>query len=449
MYKLILAIRYLYRRRISYLATAAVALCVFIVIVVMTVMTGLVQDFKQKSHSFTGDCVVGTESLVGFAYYEDFMRLLESEDFVESVSAAINSYALVGAEGSQQNIGLEIIGVDAERHNKATGFGKTLHYHKDDVSRAFKPSADTNLPGCVVGIDRWLQRNSKGEYFYESSPAATAMAVTCFPLTIRGALAKAGTGLVNTKTFYFSDFSESGLARVDSSVVYLPFEDAQVLCGMTEPVGRASWLHIKFKPNVKLEDGCRKVRLLWAKYRDSVGDKPEAELLASVSVRSWKEHRREFIAAMEKEQVMLTAMFGLVGLTTVFIVFVVFYMIVSHKSKDIGILKSIGASGSDVVAVFLGFAAMLGVAGSAVGVAAGLWFLRDINAIENWLFERFGFQLWDRTIYAIGEIPHQMDLIMVLVVAGCAILACLAGAVLPSVRAAQARPVETLQVSQL
>ena len=57
------------RRPITYFAVLAVALCVFIVVVVMTVMTGLVSDFKEKNHDFAGDCVVGSESLVGFAYY--------------------------------------------------------------------------------------------------------------------------------------------------------------------------------------------------------------------------------------------------------------------------------------------------------------------------------------------------------------------------------------------
>ncbi len=449
MYKLILALRYLYRRRISYLALGAVALCVFIVVVVMTVMTGLVGDFKKKNHSFTGDCVVGTESLVGFPYYEDFTRVLESPDFVESVSAVINSYALVGAEDSEHSIGVEIIGINPVGYSSVTGFGNTLHYHKDDASRAFEPLSEASLPGCVVGADLWLQRDSHGEYFYDPNPEATAIGVTCFPLTARGALAKAGTGLVSTKTFYFSDFSESGLARVDSSVVYLPFGDAQVLCGMDGPVKRASWLHIKFKPGVKLEDGCGKMRLLWAKFSDQMQGKDNAELLAQVSVQSWKEYRREFIAAMEKEQVMLIVMFGLVGLTTVFIVFVVFYMIVSHKTKDLGILKSVGASGFDVAALFLGFSACVGILGSAVGIAAGALFLRDINTIEGWLFERFGFQLWDRTIYAIGEIPHRLDLAMLLVVVGCAVLACLSGALLPSIRAARARPIDALQVSQL
>ncbi len=449
MYKLILALRYLYRRRISYLALGAVALCVFIVVVVMTVMTGLVGEFKNKNHEFTGDCVVGTESLVGFPHYEDFEQNLKSSDFVEAVSPVIKSYALVGREGSHRNIGVEIMGVDPARQSRATDFGRTLHYHKDDAAQAFKPVNNANLPGCVVGIDLWIWRDEHGEYYYDPNPEPTPLTVTCFPLTAKGALAKAGTDLVNTKTFYFSDVSESGLARVDSSVVYLPFGDAQALCGMDRPTLRASQLHIKFRPGVNLEDGCLKVRALWAIFCDDMKGKQNAELLSQVSVQSWKENRREFIAAMEKEQAMLIVMFGLVGLTTVFIVFVVFYMIVSHKTKDLGILKSVGASGCDVVALFSGFAGILGIVGSAAGIVGGVLFLRDINAIENWLYERFGFQLWDRTIYSIGEIPHKIDLMMVLVVAGCAVLACLAGTALPSIRAARNKPIEALQVSQL
>lgn len=426
----------------------------------MTVMDGLVGDFKRKNHNYTGDCVVGTESLVGFTYYEDFARIAERADYVEAVTPVIKSYVLVGAESSSRNIGAELMGVDAAGFGRVTGFGRTLHYHKSDPSKAFNIKGDANLPGFVIGVDMWSLRNEKGEYYYDPNPAAMALSVTCFPLTAKGALTRAGTDMVNTKTFYFSDCSQSGLARVDGAVIYIPFEDAQTLCGMTEPVpaspdglrragARASWIHIKFKPETNIEDGCQKIRLMWAKFCDEYKGKDNAELLSQVSVQSWKEHRRESIAGMEKEQAMLMMMFGLVGLTTVFIVYVVFYMIISHKTKDIGILKSIGASCSDVIVLFLGFAAGLGVIGSAVGIAGGIFFLRNINRIEGWLFERFGFQLWDRTIYAIGEIPHRLDLTMLAVVTGCAILACLAGAVLPSVGAARARPADVLQVSQL
>jgi lipoprotein-releasing system permease protein len=152
---------------------------------------------------------------------------------------------------------------------------------------------------------------------------------------------------------------------------------------------------------------------------------------------------------MEKEQTMMTAMFVLVGVTTVFVVFVVFYMIVSHKSKDIGILKSVGVGQCDLIGLYLGFALLVGMIGSLVGVAGGWLFLLKINMIEDWLFERFGFSLWDRTIYAIGDIPNQMDFGVLVVIVFSAILACLIGALVPSWQAARLNPVETLQVGRL
>ena len=449
MYKIILATRYLVKRHITYFAVLAVALCVFIVVVVMTVLTGLVRDFKQKNHNFVGDCVVGTESLVGFAYYEDFANILEQVNFVEAVSPVIKSYVLVTPVGSEHNYGLEMMGIDPVMHNMATGFGDTLHHRKNDAAKAFAPAYDPNSSGFVIGIDRWLEPDVNRRYAHASSPTRAALAITCFPLTAKGALAKAGAGLVNTRTFYFSDTSHSGLARVDSSLVYLPFEQAQLLCGMAGPLKRANAIHIKFKPNIKLQDGCEKVATLWQNFKQEKAGQKQVNLLEPVTVRSWKDYRRAHIAAMEKEQTMMTVMFVLVGVTTVFIVFVVFYMLVSHKSKDIGILKSIGVSNTNIIMLFSGFAVLVALLGSCLGLFTGWLFLLKINRTEDWLFEHFGFQLWDRTIYAIGDIPNKMEPKVLAVIVCSTIVACLAGALLPSWQAARLKPVETLQVSPL
>ncbi len=449
MYKIILATRYLIKRRITYFAVLAVALCVFIVVVVMTVMTGLVSGFKQKNHSFAGDCVVGTESLVGFAYYEDFEKLLEEADFVYGTSPVIRSYALISPAGTEEYYALEVMGIDPVKHGRATDFGKTLYHRKSNVSETFAPIYDPNLPGCVLGIDLRLSRDAKGRYAYEAVPERIPLLVSCFPLTAKGALARADTGLVNTKTFYYSDHSHSGLARVDSRLIYVQFEHAQRLCGMAGPTNRVSAIHIKFKPHVRLQAGCQKVAALWRKFTQEKAGEDQAYLFDTVSVQSWKEYRRAFIAAMEKEQTMMTVMFALVGITTVFIVLVVFYMIVSHKSKDIGILKSLGVSNANIIQLFVGFAFLVGLLGSVIGTLAGWSFLSRINQIENWLFEHFQFQLWDRTIYVIEDIPNQVGFTVLTIIILSAIAACLTGALIPSWQAARLRPVETLQVSQL
>ena len=179
MYKIILPIRYLFRKRISYLAFLAVVLCVFIVVVVMTIMTGLVIDFKQKNHSFVGDCVVGTESLVGFPYYQEFMNILEHTDFVRAISPVIKSCGLISAGGSRQDIGVEIMGIDPLAHSKVTGFGQTLYYHKYTPSKAFEPIYDPNLPGAVLGVDLALPRDAEGKYVHGSRPAKIALTISC------------------------------------------------------------------------------------------------------------------------------------------------------------------------------------------------------------------------------------------------------------------------------
>ncbi|MBN1805039.1 MAG: FtsX-like permease family protein [Sedimentisphaerales bacterium] len=450
MHKIILAFRYFLKRRITRFAVLAVALCVLIVFVVMTIMTGLVNDFKRKNHDFVGDCVVGTESLVGFSYYEEFVDILEAQnDFIRAISPVIKNYILISVKGSQRNRGLEMMGIDPVKHHCVAGFGKTLYFHRSDVSRAFEPSYDPNLTGCILGIDLQLERNSRGEYLYAANPVNLAFSISCFPLTAKGGLLRAGTTLVSMKTFNYSDVSQSGLAHVDSSIVYLPFEQAQELCGMDRSIKRISAIHIKFKPDVELQAGCEKVNILWRKYKQEKADEAQAYLLDTVKVQSWKDYRRSAIAPMENEQIELSVMFGFVGITNIFIVLVVFYMIISHKSKDIGILKSIGVSNTDIVQLFSCFACLVGILGSGIGLLGGWIILRRIDQIEDFLFKHFDFQFWDKTIYTIGDIPNQVSLKVLIIIIISAIVACLAGALIPSIQAARQKPIETLQVNQL
>jgi lipoprotein-releasing system permease protein len=262
-------------------------------------------------------------------------------------------------------------------------------------------------------------------------------------------MARGGTDLINSKTYYLADDSHTGIPQIDGSMIYLPLEEARLLTGMDSPFARISSIHIRFKPTMPLQEGVEKVRALWTDYLQTQKQHPYFNLFEAVRVQSWLENRRSRIAAVEKEQTMLIFLFLMLGVITVFIVFVIFYMLVGHKSKDIGILQSIGMPKPKIAQVFLNFAALIGLCGAGLGAAAGCLFLVYINPIENWLFERFDFQLWDRTIYAIGQIPNQIRASFLLAVAAAAVAACLLGALIPSVQAARKDPVEVLRVSQV
>lgn len=449
MYKWILAWRYFCKRPITLLAVAAVALCVFIVVVVMTVMNGLVQEFREKNHRYVGDCVISSDSLVGFGYYEPFVDRLIEQPFVEAVSPVVRQVGLLTQPGQSWNMGIEIVGIDPVLHARATGFGDSLHFRKDAPDLAFVPMYDPSQEGCVMGIDKIVRRNSDGVYIQDNEPFPFTLILSSFPLNIRGGLARAGTDMVSSRTFHYSDNSRSGLVKVDANVVYIPLEIAQTLCGMDSPLRRINEISIMFRPGVALANGVEQVDRLWRDHVAAWGDKPGGDLFDHVAVESWKQNRRAFIAPMEKEQVMLIMLFIMLGVITIFIVFVVLYMIVSHSSRDIGILRSIGAPTGAVVVVFEGFAILAGLVGAAAGAAAGMLFLWCINAIEDWLYQTCGWRLWDRAVYAIGDIPNQIDSTLIAAVFAAAVVACLIGGLAPSLKAGLKRPVETLQVSQI
>jgi lipoprotein-releasing system permease protein len=414
----------------------------------MTVMTGLIGDLKQKNHAFVGDCIISTPSLVGFPYYEEFLSTLGRTDVVEAASPVVRNYALVSLPGDQDvRRGVEIMGVDPVLQSRTTNFGPTLIYNADHPEKAFVPVYDPNALGCVMGIDMVLLRDAQSRYLYGPVPPKRVITLMCFPLNAKGAPALAGTSVAASRTFYYSDYSHSGLARVDGSMIYLPLAQAQLLCmGGTEK--RISAIHIKLRPGVALSDGRARVAQLWQQFKQSKQGAENSYLLDTVSVQDWKEYRRAFIAPMEKEQLLLSLLFILVGVTTVFIVFVVFYMVINSKRKDIGVLKSVGTSNVGVLGLFEGFAGAVGLAGSCAGALLGWLFLARINGLEHWLYEHFHFQLWDRTIYAIGDIPNRIEPGVVAVIVGCAIVSCLAGALVPSYLAARLQPVETLHAGR-
>jgi len=449
MYKFTLSIRYLIRRPISYFAVAAVALCVFVVFVVITVLTGLSRDFKQKVYLSTGDCVVYTKSLVGFGYYDEFIDILRRQSFIEAATPVVRNYGLVsvtetgGLDAYGQSV-REIAGIEPVSLSRVTGFGQWIDYHKNDVADVFRPAYDANLPGCVPGIDFLFQRDQQGLYHTPGRAVRAAFEISCVPLTAKGALARAGAGELNSKTFYYSDHFEAGYS-LDRRLIFLPLDDAQLLCGMATGYKRITHIHIKFKSAVPLNRGTEQVKKLWGDFIATKAGAPYENLLSEVQVQSWKEFSKVIVALVETQQTMMIVCFALIGMITVFIVLVVFYMIVSHKSKDIGILKSVGASGFNIMSVFLNFAFLIGLSGSAVGVLAGWPFLVYINQI----FRFFNFRLWDPQTTSIGAIPNTIDLTVLGTITLCAIGASVLGAILPSLRASRINCVDTLQVAQL
>jgi lipoprotein-releasing system permease protein len=248
--------------------------------------------------------------------------------------------------------------------------------------------------------------------------------------------------------------------QYDSKTVYVPFEVLQRDLGMdaqkaeqngqeiTLPA-RTKDLHVRVKPAyasagkdlIPIRDKIRAVV-------DGVLDAKRAELgvaAPNLVVRTWEESQAKWLGAIEKEKVLVTALFGLISVVAIFLIFCIFYMIVVEKTRDIGIIKSVGATSSGVAGIFLGYGAFIGVLGASIGLGIGYVIVHNINAIHDWLGNALGVIVWDPEVYAFDTIPNTMDAKEVIIICSVAVISSVLGALVPALRAARLNPVEALR----
>jgi lipoprotein-releasing system permease protein len=123
----------------------------------------------------------------------------------------------------------------------------------------------------------------------------------------------------------------------------------------------------------------------------------------------------------------------------------IFSMIVVEKTRDIGILKALGASNGGVLKIFLGYGLLLGVVGAAFGSGLGLTLTTYINEVERFLTHITGRELFPRDVYYFKEIPTHIQPSAVLLVNAGAIAIAVLFSILPALRAALLHPVRALR----
>jgi lipoprotein-releasing system permease protein len=169
-------------------------------------------------------------------------------------------------------------------------------------------------------------------------------------------------------------------------------------------------------------------------------------LLAKVKIETWEQRQVQFIAAVEKEKVLVTILFALISLVAVVLIGCIFYMIVEKKTKDIGIVKSVGATSRGVAGIFIGYGAAVGVVGAFLGTVSAIIFVRYINEIQGLLAKlNPKLRVWSPEVYTFDRIPNVVKFQEAGVIVLIAIIAAMLGALLPAVLAARIWPVDALR----
>lgn len=230
------------------------------------------------------------------------------------------------------------------------------------------------------------------------------------------------------------DLYSSHMHEYDSSFAFMSMSHLQKIRGMIDPLtGEASVSSIQ----IKTKSGTNLANL-----RDALtGIFPPEEAI----VQTWQDTQRPLLNAVNLELTILNILLFLIIGVAGFGILATFFMIVVEKTRDIGILKSLGAPGRGIMTIFLGYGLSLGTVGTAVGILLGLVFVWNINAIADVIQVITGQEVYDPMIYFFDEIPTIVSPWMVMWVAIGAISIAVMASVLPAIRAARMRPVEALR----
>ncbi len=172
------------------------------------------------------------------------------------------------------------------------------------------------------------------------------------------------------------------------------------------------------------------------------GEVPNAH---RIQIRTWEDANRTMIEAVKKETGLVLFIFGIVSFTTVFLVLAIFWSMATEKTKDIGILRALGASTPGITWLWVRYGAVIGLVGATLGTALGTIVVVNINSIHDWMGAKLGIIIWDPRVYYFAEIPREVEPGKALIVFTVGILTCVLGAFIPALHSARMDPVKALR----
>lgn len=240
-----------------------------------------------------------------------------------------------------------------------------------------------------------------------------------------------------------TDVFKSGMSEYDSRLVFMNIEELQK--------NRFMYRDPVYDQEGNVIDATYAVTSIQIRLKD-FANAPEvvSRLTAAfppemVQIRTWEDKQGPLLEAVEVESAILNVLLFLIIAVAGFGILAIFYMIVVEKTRDIGILKALGASSNGVMSIFVSYGLALGVVGSSVGVVLGLLFVKYINEIEDGLSWVTGHKVFDEKIYYFFEIPTRVNASMVVWVAVGAMVIAVLASILPARRASRLCPVESLR----
>lgn len=422
-YELFISLRYLKAKRrsafisiITLISTAGVALGVMALIIVLAVMTGFEMDLKEKILGTNAHIVV----LKNGGSIDDYSSLMEKLSKYEGVVATTPFiYNQVMLASGKNVSGVVLRGIDPESDMKVTNLSKAMIAGKlsallpEPGSIALRENSEPPLPGLVIGKE--LARNLNlfvGDRVNVVSPMGNITPLGMVP---------------KMKGYRVAGIFNTGMFEYDSTLAYVWIKDAQSFLGLGDAV-----TGIQLKVNDVYGTTALSKRI-------------NMDLGFSYHVRDWMQMNKNILFALKTEKVVMFIILTLIVLVAAFGIASTLFMLVMEKTRDIAILKSMGATGRSIMKIFILEGLIIGCSGTFFGVVSGLLIAKNLESIVGLVQRVTGFELFSRDVYYLDRFPSHVVTADVVVISVTALIISFVATLYPSWQASRLLPSEALR----
>ncbi len=420
-FELGLALRYLRPKKnfvsvITLFCVLGVMLGVAVLIVVIAVMSGFDVELRRKLIGFNAHLKVVTPGRP-LLEWEATMGSLEKQPGVKGVAPFILGQVLMQTQPDPslrgpQSFAPIVRGIDSELEGRVSVL----------TNRVIEGEFDLRGAGVLVGSSLADQlRVSVGDRVALHSTAALDRMLKSRKTR--------EPELIPAEDYEVRGIFQVGYDQIDASFIAVSLVNAQELFNQGEGVNGLS---------VMLDDSSVENTRL---RQEEIG----ARLGPEFRIVSWMDENRDLLGAIEVEKDAMLIILFFVMVVAAFCIICSQIAFVIRKTREIGMLKGMGATTGQVVAVFLAQSSMVGVVGVLMGVGTGVLMVSIRNDFLHFMRWVTGRQLFPQSIYSFAEIPalvlpHDLALIC-----GVSLVMCLLAGVVPAWIAASMRPVEALR----
>jgi lipoprotein-releasing system permease protein len=409
-YELAIALRYVRSRNknrfisfISVISMAGIALAVAVLIMVLSVMNGFESEVRNRILQIVAHAsITGLDGRI--ADWQSLAAVAGQDPAVRSVARFVDGQAML--VGPAEIRGVQLRGIDPASELRTSALGSLM---VDGNVEAMEPGTF----GMVIG--RTL-----------AEQLGIGVGDSVIVLVSQGITTPAGV-VPRMRRFRVTGIFYAGMYEFDRSLVFINVADAQRLLRFG---GDVTGVRLAINDPLQAPTVVRSVANAWG---------------GGVYVTDWTREHGNFFRSIQLTRSIIFVILLLVVGVAAFNIVSTLVMVVRDKRGEIAILRTLGSAPAAILVIFVLQGALVGVVGTAVGVAAGVLGAWNVSAIAVFIERLTGFQFLAPDVYFISELPSRLLWADVWQVAGIALLLALVSTIYPAWRGAVTAPAEVLR----